>query len=637
MTPPPAQLARPNKSPSPKPDPIYALPKRTPDSSSSLSKPKLRLNLDKVPPQESPSLSTIAALTASTPASATAKESSSSNQPYSQPADYFSLPPSEQPHQNSLVLLLSLALRLRLSLVSTPHEMVDLVRNSINSKAKAGAAKEARRKNQEVLAGFRNSIEKKRITTQIGLQPALMVSPLIDDTLHSIRLRSSARLKTNVTISSSLASLASSSAVLNNSFNDSAASLPVSGSADDWYQERDLNPYDSDASNSAAPSIRVTDHANDYADETLKKPPTPSKAIPIKVPLSPHARAREEAITGSLESLALHNPIPEIPRAEDAVKKTARRKPPPEFSDSEEMASQQEYMEPMGRSSFLSSRDDASDSVKFPVFPEIPEKSHKHRGIFGRRKDKLRNPVSDSYLTLDSDADLSVSPDVTSPSQSQSNNSPQRPVAASQPVVSLKTTMRKWDKRKNKKTAFNEDKPWKNHLALDAVLDTERKRYEGLWASNKGLYMDRVVTRLHGVDYSKSGAGSRDDKSNGDISEVLEIAAKLSAEALASTNMEDHLKERHGLNHADPHDLIHGAVVKRIWSRSRLPRETLEQIWDLVDFRKDGTLNKPEFIVGMWLVDQCLYGRKLPKKVEESVWASLGNLGVNVVIKKKRR
>ena len=55
-------------------------------------------------------------------------------------------------------------------------------------------------------------------------------------------------------------------------------------------------------------------------------------------------------------------------------------------------------------------------------------------------------------------------------------------------------------------------------------------------------------------------------------------------------------------------------MVKRIWKRSRLPSDTLEKIWNLIDFRRDGTLNKNEFLVGMWLVDQCLYGRKLPKK-----------------------
>ncbi|OBA17986.1 EF-hand [Metschnikowia bicuspidata var. bicuspidata NRRL YB-4993] len=150
--------------------------------------------------------------------------------------------------------------------------------------------------------------------------------------------------------------------------------------------------------------------------------------------------------------------------------------------------------------------------------------------------------------------------------------------------------MRKKDKRKERKTAFNEDKPWKNHGDLDVISDSQRKRYEGLWVSNKGLYLDRVAT-----------------------------------------------KELHGLDCVSMLNLIHGSVVKKLWSRSNLPRETLQAIWDLVDFRKDGTLNKAEFIVGMWLVDQRLYGRKLPKVVNKLVWSSLGGLGVNVVIKKKRR
>jgi len=49
----------------------------------------------------------------------------------------------------------------------------------------------------------------------------------------------------------------------------------------------------------------------------------------------------------------------------------------------------------------------------------------------------------------------------------------------------------------------------------------------------------------------------------------------------------------------------------------------LEEIWDLVDVKRDGTLRKEEFVVGMWLVDQQLKGRKLPVKVTQSVWDSV--------------
>lgn len=41
-------------------------------------------------------------------------------------------------------------------------------------------------------------------------------------------------------------------------------------------------------------------------------------------------------------------------------------------------------------------------------------------------------------------------------------------------------------------------------------------------------------------------------------------------------------------------------------------------------FFDDGTLTCEEFIVGMWLIDQCLYGRKLPKIIPLSVWETIG-------------
>jgi hypothetical protein len=71
-------------------------------------------------------------------------------------------------------------------------------------------------------------------------------------------------------------------------------------------------------------------------------------------------------------------------------------------------------------------------------------------------------------------------------------------------------------------------------------------------------------------------------------------------------------------------------VVREIWSRSRLPLPALSEIWDLVDHRGEGRLSREEFVVGMWLVDQSLKGRKVPTRVMESVWASVRLTGVKV-------
>jgi hypothetical protein len=112
----------------------------------------------------------------------------------------------------------------------------------------------------------------------------------------------------------------------------------------------------------------------------------------------------------------------------------------------------------------------------------------------------------------------------------------------------------------------------------DEITERERKRYEAVWASNKGLYT------------SPSFDGGN---------EVCNI------------------------------------VVRDIWNRSRLPPEVLEEVYALVDRKGEGALGKEEFVVGLWLVDQRLKGRKLPIRVSESVWRSVGILG-GIKVKKAR-
>lgn len=68
---------------------------------------------------------------------------------------------------------------------------------------------------------------------------------------------------------------------------------------------------------------------------------------------------------------------------------------------------------------------------------------------------------------------------------------------------------------------------------------------------------------------------------------------------------------------------ISGVVARDIWSRSRLPLDQLEQVWDLVDSQRNCRLTREEFVVGLWLIDQRLKGRKLPVKVTDSVWNSV--------------
>lgn len=148
------------------------------------------------------------------------------------------------------------------------------------------------------------------------------------------------------------------------------------------------------------------------------------------------------------------------------------------------------------------------------------------------------------------------------------------------PAKGMRQTMREPQKsddemdHKKRKGHIVRKHPNKHHEGdrkryRNQVIERERKRYEGVWAANKGLLME-------------SDPNSR--------------------------------------------DAVINVVVRDIWSRSRLPSEVLEEVWDLVDLRGDGKLGREEFVVGFWLIDSRLRGNKLPSKVSESMWASVRRL-----------
>ena len=104
------------------------------------------------------------------------------------------------------------------------------------------------------------------------------------------------------------------------------------------------------------------------------------------------------------------------------------------------------------------------------------------------------------------------------------------------------------------------------------VTEWQRKRYEGVWAANKGIFLDPE-----------------------------------SAHSVCNV------------------------VVRDIWGRSRLPSDVLEEIWGLVDTQGVGILDREEFVVGMFLIDSRLKGNKLPFKVSDSLWSSVRRLtGIKV-------
>ncbi|KAI9890564.1 MAG: hypothetical protein M1814_003904 [Vezdaea aestivalis] len=150
------------------------------------------------------------------------------------------------------------------------------------------------------------------------------------------------------------------------------------------------------------------------------------------------------------------------------------------------------------------------------------------------------------------------------------------------PSKGLKSTLRKpaksdeeEDNRPRKhKSKLARKHPNKHHEGdrkrwKDAITERERKRYDGIWAANRegaqiSLPTERYVSSL---------------------------------------------------------------TVEKIWSRSRLQPEILEEVWSLVKSDDRDTLSREQFIVGLWLVDQRLKGRKLPTKVSSSVWISVRTIG----------
>ena len=177
-----------------------------------------------------------------------------------------------------------------------------------------------------------------------------------------------------------------------------------------------------------------------------------------------------------------------------------------------------------------------------------------------------------SNLPLDSLASAIVAGSLASgkhpPSSPSSQEAPRRssPKRAAMPQT-LRPTQSKSDDEDARRHRSLVSGKHKHHEGSrrrwkEEMTARERKRYEAVWASNRGLFLPV-----------------------GD-------------------------------------DCVVNLVVRDIWGRSRLPFEELAEVWDLVDNQGLGRLAKDEFVVGMWLIDQRLRGRKIPTRVGDSVWRS---------------
>lgn len=134
----------------------------------------------------------------------------------------------------------------------------------------------------------------------------------------------------------------------------------------------------------------------------------------------------------------------------------------------------------------------------------------------------------------------------------------------------------------------------------EEITEREKKRYEAVWASNRGLFLVESLQQIDmGERHSRRGQP---------------------------------LVRNESYEEASEH--VANVVVRDIWVRSRLPEAELAEVWDLVYGHGprapavDAALGRQEFVVGMWLIDQRLRGRKIPPRVSESVWDSAKGLRV---------
>ncbi|EEB05699.1 ENTH/VHS domain-containing protein [Schizosaccharomyces japonicus yFS275] len=130
--------------------------------------------------------------------------------------------------------------------------------------------------------------------------------------------------------------------------------------------------------------------------------------------------------------------------------------------------------------------------------------------------------------------------------------------------------------------------------------------------------------RLYKGDHSRY-YNSNSDKSKLKLSQwCIDEKRRTAYEALWASN-KGYMMLRNDDKKMD--DMVCNIVVRDLWARSGIPFSTLAQIYNLVSRDRRPWLTRDEFVVGMFLIDQYLAGRKLPSKVPDSVWISSRRMG----------
>ena len=306
--------------------------------------------------------------------------------------------------------------------------------------------------------------------------------------------------------------------------------------------------------------------------------------------LPSHTVAYTRKLSHSPHSTLLPRTMPEPPARPRSVARmpsnsslTKARNVPRNLTGSHSSSLPQAWVvAPHSDPAFLSSKP-SSTSHSRPHLPVRPSRS------FEMKVDSLANTiVAASLASSRAPTPTRTPPPPPPPRRHKSHplfnnhNSQGHTSRTPSPAKIMRQTMRETlpsdnDVENKKKGILMRKHPHKHHEGnrkryRAVVTERERRRYDGLWAANKGLWMDANSS-----------------------SSVLNL------------------------------------VVRDIWSRSRLPTDVLAEIWDLVNIHGRDRLQRSEFIVGMWLIDQRLKGRKLPFVVSETVWNSVRFLhGIDV-------
>ena len=313
-------------------------------------------------------------------------------------------------------------------------------------------------------------------------------------------------------------------------------------------------PYNGQARPS--PGDRLKSHA-----DTMRRPqpsPSPSRpsatqSIPIRQLPSPRPMSAQS--TGmSVSSMRSQLSIPAQFNAANPRKSTPLR-------TGDELANA------LVASSLASSRAPSPTRLEPPPVPTRRRKGHGSKFSFSRTSSPTKNGMLQTLRKQDS----------SSSSDSEDDSHPYR-----------KHHKRRLVRKHPHKHHEGDRKRWR-----EIVTERERKRYEGVWAANRGLHCSLTL---------EEQSLFRTQPSNPRTSEIKTAIS----------------------------DSVSNIVARDIWKRSRLPGNILELVWSLVDTDQVGRLCKEEFVVGMWLIDQRLKGRKLPSKVSDSVWASVWSIGLKV-------